>query len=107
MVPNQIRWVNLPTPRLMLGREALLFQGWPASLIPDDDVVSDHLLQDLAGNAVSLPAQLALMLSTFCAVPWRTPCTGMPSLSTNEDVDDALELLSNVMNIPAAASGQR
>ena len=97
MVPNQIMWVNLPTPRLMLGREALLFQGWPSSLIADDDVASDRLLGDLAGNAVSLPVQLAMVLSTFHAVPWRIARTDMPSPSTNADVDDALQLLSNIM----------
>ena len=97
MVPNQIMWVNLPTPRLMLGREALLFQGWPSSLIADDDVASDRLLGDLAGNAVSLPVQLAMVLSTFHAVPWRIARTDMPSPSTNADVDEALQLLSNII----------
>ena len=97
MVPNQIMWVNLPTPRLMLGREALTFQGLPASLMVDDDVVNDHLLQDISGNAVSLPVHLAMVLSTFCAVPWRTPRTDMPSPSTNADVDEALQLLPNIM----------
>ena len=97
MVPNQIMWVNLPTPRLMLGREGLLFQGWPSSLIVDDDVASDRLLGDLAGNAVSLPVLLALVLSTFHAVPWRIARTDMPSPSTNADVDEALQLLSNII----------
>ena len=81
----------------MLGREALLFQGWPASLLDDDDAVNDRLLGDLAGNAVSLPVQLALVLSTICALPWRTALTDMPSPSTNDDVEAALQLLSNIM----------
>ena len=79
--------MNLTTARLMLGREALLFQGWPSSLVADDDVVTDRL-------PVQLAMQLAMVLSTLCAVPWRS--TDMPSQSTKEDVDEALQLLANI-----------
>ena len=65
------------TPRILLGREALWLQGFPileesmANLL---DSESESFLTDLAGNMVSTPVLLALLLSTISALSWREEC---------------------------------
>ena len=63
-------------PRFTLGRENLALQGFPI-----DDVVAlvdnqfsklrEGLLSDLAGNAVSTPVFLAMLMATMASVTWQ------------------------------------
>ena len=72
-VPNQlpIVFVEGRQHRFMLGREAMWLQGFPISIIdamsPD---FKDGLLNDLAGNMVSVPVCIACLMSTMASVSW-------------------------------------
>ena len=66
--------------RLLLGREALILQGFPVevflqkvreNLEPTETMPSESLMMDLAGNAMALPAILAMLQAGFCALDWR------------------------------------
>jgi len=95
ILPTQTLWVHHPTmERIVLGREALMFQGWPVALLPDDNLMTNKLMEDLAGNGVSLPVLFALILSTCCAIEWQTEDEAETvAASTTEDVEEALKLL--------------
>ena len=62
------------SPRLLLGREALWLHGFPIfeeSIKPLLDNESEAFLTDLAGNMVSTPVLLALLMSTISSLSWR------------------------------------
>ena len=62
-------WLHIETPRPLLGREAMLFQGWPISLVElDKPWMTDSFLYGLAGNAVACPVMLAILMATVSAV---------------------------------------
>ena len=86
IVPKQLIWLHVPgrevprvgreVPRVMLGAEAMLMQGWPVLQLLEGDVplwVSDNLLYSLAGNCVSPPVLLALFLATVEGIFWIKP----------------------------------
>ena len=105
MLPQQVIWLHIPerTQRLLLGREALLFQGYPISAVAQiADAVPELFLQDLAGNVVSLPVLLAIVQSTFLSVSWKPENVDVAQPSTNEEVDDALSLLT--LSLPDTSS---
>lgn len=81
MMPRMLLWLELQypnSPRLLLGQEALIMQGFPvvtflralkqhgAAFEP-----SESLMQDLAGNAMPLPVVLAMLQAGMCALSWR------------------------------------
>ncbi|CAJ1455628.1 unnamed protein product [Effrenium voratum] len=71
--------------RLLLGREALTLQGFPASTFVRElsqhqplawlqsDFPSESLMADLAGNAMALPVVLAMLQAAFAALEWQQP----------------------------------
>ena len=76
-------------PRLLLGREAMLFQGFPINMMDSVlDQFSSHLLTDLAGNMVSCPVMLALAMAAVASVSWRSSvdasATELPPASSCE-----------------------
>lgn len=124
MLPGQLFFVEILTPpRLMLGREALLFQGFPAlgflSLVEDmgvnvfeeveEDVASkkrkrsgqprkwltETLMSDLAGNAMALPVLLAIVQSAVASLLFR-PASDTASAEQTADALSALGLLSGL-----------
>lgn len=100
ILPNQCLWVHLQpprVPRLMLGREALLFQGWPISKVTDTPLLKNRFLQDLAGNGVTLPVMLAIVMATCRAISWKDAVERRPGeASSTEDINHALALLIQV-----------
>ena len=63
---------TLEKERLMVGREALLFQGFPINCMLEKlSEMPEKLSQDLAGNAVALPVSLALLMGTIFSVSWK------------------------------------
>jgi site-specific DNA-cytosine methylase len=105
IVPGQLLWLHRgsASQRLLLGREAMLLQGWPISFLGSTDVTNSSL-HDLAGNAMSPPVLLAVALSMIYAVSWKSEkCdSGGQEPSNDADVNEALELFKN-----SAALGQK
>ena len=99
IVPQQIMWLHFQDrePRPMLGKESMLFQGWPIEPLDLPDWVDNKFLQDLAGNGVALPVMLALVMSTLSALTF-TKDNGVPNLDAVEDPDvqEAFQLLASM-----------
>ena len=78
IMPKQVMFIfdGDKVPRLILGRECLLLQGFPISLkmlenpASARETYSENFLGDLAGNMVSTPVMLAAVMSTMAAVSW-------------------------------------
>ena len=69
IVPDQRLWLHIETPRPLLGREAMMFQGWPIALVElDQSWITDSFLYGLAGNAVACPVMLAILMATISAI---------------------------------------
>ena len=111
ILPRQQLWMEADEPedcRLMLGREALMYQGFPAlpflKRVQDEILAalagpqaahltlaqatrppqtpwipSEALMQDLAGNAMALPVLLALVQCAFTAISWRPNVSALAS----------------------------
>ena len=77
MLPGQQLWME-SRQRLMVGEEALMFQGFPILLLQDlqdkcglPAACSSHsFLQDLAGNAMALPVAMAMFQAGVASLPW-------------------------------------
>lgn len=54
--------------RMLLGREMLSLQGFPWPCFDKFDNHTEHLMADLAGNAMSGPCVMAAFLGLFVAV---------------------------------------
>ena len=86
--------------RLLLGREALMLQGFP---VCSDEVseslrhnaVSEHLMHDLAGNAMTLHVLLAVTQSAVAALTWRAATTENPT-SAHDELDAAYALFKQL-----------
>ena len=99
IVPDQRLWLHIETPRPMLGREAMLFQGWPISSVQLVPWMTDSFVYGLAGNAVACPVLLALLMATLSAVSMRDTGAIAEKMWSNEDEEEqaaALLLLSAV-----------
>ena len=86
------------TPRLLLGREALWLQGFPIlekSVAPVLEGESESFLTDLAGNMVSTPVLLALVLSTMSALSWRQEGTPVTTVDCRALAESALALCNS------------
>ena len=90
MVPSQslIVFDGLQPPRCLLGREALVLQGFPV----DDERIqgvinefSESFLQDLAGNMVATPVLLALAAASVSSLTWRRTCTTDVTTAVKEE----------------------
>ena len=79
LLPRMLLWCE-KEQRLWLGREALIFQGFPvipflqayedAPKRPQAWSPSEALMTDLAGNAMSLPVVLAILQSLLTSLSW-------------------------------------
>lgn len=123
MLPGQLFFLDLlKPPRLMLGQEALLFQGFPAlgflSSVEEEGVnvfeeleerdvgskkrkrlgqprkwLTENLMSDLAGNAMALPVLLAIVQSAVASLLFR-PGSDTASAEQTADALSALGVLS-------------
>lgn len=97
VLPTQMLWLDPPAigaPRLMLGREALVVQGFPIGLRPDlTTEFTEGFMQDLAGNMMTLPVLLAMVVSTIAALPWKDTGSSKlpPPPASQSEVAAALE----------------
>ena len=123
MLPGQLLFLELTQPpRLMLGQEALLFQGFPApkflSLVEREGIdvyecsaaartsvrkrsgpgrkwLTESLMTDLAGNAMALPVLLAIVQSAVASLLFR-PDTRPSTKEETADALCALEVLAGL-----------
>jgi hypothetical protein len=78
MMPKQLCMVfdQVQPPRLLLGREALWLQGFPigdAAVARLLGTEAETFTSDIAGNMVSTPVLLALVMASISSLSWR--CT--------------------------------
>ena len=77
MMPKQLCMVfdQVQQPRLLLGRESLWLQGFPIA-DPIVEVIlnseQEGFLNDLAGNMISTPVMLSLIMTSIASLSWRT-----------------------------------
>ena len=77
-------------PRLLLGEEAMVLQGFPIAKVSDlVNTTTNHVMADIAGNMVALPVLLALMMSAVACVSWREG-PNAPGAPEPKDLEDAL-----------------
>ena len=87
-----------------MGREALLFQGFPVPQFLDqkdrDYEASEALMQELAGNAMAVPVVLATLQSLIASVWLKPP----QKPASDQNVQEALSALSLLMASEASCS---
>ena len=89
IAPDQRLWFHIETPRPLLGREAMLFQGWPISLVElDKPWITDSFLYGLAGNAVACPVMLAILMATISAISITDTDVAQEVAWSNEDEEE-------------------
>jgi site-specific DNA-cytosine methylase len=97
ILPKQLLWLHREGSfqRLLIGEESMLLQGWPIGRV-NCVGVSNALLQDLAGNAMSPPVLLAVMMATIFAVSWKCDeGEDGQDQTSNDDVERALSVFAN------------
>ena len=94
--------------RLLLGREALVLQGFPSqnkSLSELTSETSETAMANIAGNMVSTTIMLAVAMAAISSVSWRSvPRPQLVSSSTASA--DALALLFSVVPSPPKATSR-
>ena len=80
--------------RLVLGKEALMSQGFPIVRSPLADEFSDSFLRDLAGNAFPATVVLAIVAGVIFAVEWKPPADDEEIVTHTLDVTAALKVLA-------------
>ena len=98
MMPHQKMWIHRPDgqERLLIGREALVLQGFPVRLVEEQlDKTSDAFHLDSAGNAMSFLVLLAVAQSAFASLHWRKQSELDQALGSISlpDADEAVGLL--------------
>ena len=86
LLPGQVLGLHIPgeEERILLGREALMLQGFPVCRVPkpggqiSSEEVSERVLHDLAGNAMTFHVRLAVVQSAMAALTWKEGKTEPP-----------------------------
>ena len=96
MTPKQVVVVfkDDEVPRLLLGEEMLLLHGFPVSAVSDlVNKTENQVMADLAGNMVSVPIMLILLMSSVACVEWsdvdRVPRFAAEEAIASEDIEAA------------------
>ncbi|CAE7907967.1 SSRP1 [Symbiodinium sp. KB8] len=122
LLPKMLLWCEKEA-RIMLGREALMCQGFPALPFlaaldkqrpqagtssadrPPAWYPGEILMADLAGNAMALPVVLAILQSTFVALSWKEEAADSPPrlrrtrAIRDEDIDEALSAVETLLRM--------
>ena len=97
MLPIQIMWIHAsqlraygqPCGRLLLGREALLMQGFPIKKAMElTEKTSEEHMRKMAGNSFGCTVVLAILMATFASVDWRVDTTSA-TVSVSDDAQVA------------------
>lgn len=103
VIPKQVVLLFPPgaTPRLQLGREAMLLQGFPLPQ-PESPMscVPERMWQELAGNMVSLPCCMSILMAMLAAVDWRKkPVVEVASSEELEAADEAAKFIESMLAV--------
>ena len=114
-LPSQLLWIQpglaasgqvdskCNVGRLLLGREALMMQGYPVPLVKEAvATTSESLMADLAGNGMAVPVFLAILVSASISLSWRNSDASEARQSTSEELESATALLSMFASLAAA-----
>ena len=118
-LPSQLLWIqpgfaasgqvgsDCKVGRLLLGREALMMQGFPVALVKAvADTTPEGLLQDLAGNGMAVPVVLAILASASISLSWRTTDASETRHSTSDELESATAFLSLFASLGGADEAQ-
>ena len=90
-------------PRLLLGRESMVIQGFP--LAKFGNVVartSELVMAGLGGNMMASGVLLAIIQTLFAAVPW----SGVDAVGVlDDDVDNAMQIFNMALGDDDVAEG--
>jgi hypothetical protein len=116
---DQLIWLsgtglNVGQDRLLLGREALMFHGFPVAKV--EPLLAEHaaeftdsFLMDVAANMTDLLVLSAVLSSALASISWAS--AGSQYLlhcpSTTDDLDDASEFLSGLASLPEPSSAKQ
>ena len=96
VIPKQVVMVfpDDGNPRLQLGREAMLLQGFPLPK-PGSPIASvkESMWHELAGNMVTLPCCLNILMSIVAALDWRQTPTVSSCAEELEAAEEASDLI--------------
>ena len=72
-------------PRVTIGRENFFLQGFPIGILDmlKDNAFKEKDLTDLAGNMVSVPVFLAILMSAVASLSW-VETEQLPSINDND-----------------------
>ena len=107
-LPTQIVWISDGTSpgRLQLGREALIYQGFPIALVPTlVNSSTEALMHDLGGNMMGLPVVLAISMALFASVSWASTAACTAPASIEEETSTAVAAFERVMACKRARTG--
>jgi len=112
-MPQQQAWIALPgcTPRLMIGRESMMAQGFPVGLPGLQALLSattEATMMSLGGNAMASPVLMALLQATFASIPWNhttssLSCHHFAMNAQQAQVEQAMSLLQLITKPEGAA----
>lgn len=98
VLPGQVLWLHIPgdEERLLLGREALVLQGYPVCRVgAQADAMPERFLQDLAGNAMTLHVLLAVVQTAMAVLTWKTG-KSKDEISEKGEIDAAYALFDKL-----------
>jgi hypothetical protein len=100
-MPQQLLWYtdhkHRQPPRLLLGREALLIQGYPIAKVPQLIAKSTELtMQSIAGNMMVPSIPMAIVLCAMLCMPFAPVSDHDPHdlECSGQDAQDALDLFN-------------
>ena len=105
-MPQQQGWITRPgcTPRLMIGRESMMIQGFPIMLPGLEDLLhrtSETTMMSLGGNAMASPVVMSLLQATLASLPWNgttSSCHHFDIRARELHLEGAMSLLSVITN---------
>ena len=105
-MPQQQAWITRPgsTPRLMIGRESMMIQGFPIMLPGLADLLhntSETTMMSLGGNAMASPVVMSLLQATFASLPWNGTTSSCHHFEIREQelhLEQAMSLLPVITN---------
>ncbi len=104
-MPQQIAWLECANqqPRPLLGREALMIQGYPIAQIPNlVNKSSENVMASIAGNMMASTTALCIVQATLYAMPWNN---SKAIHSTKDEVEAALQIFDTIA-APATEESQ-